>query len=329
ASPPPPARRRDPDRRRPARPSRPGPGRRHMARQARARPGALAARRLHRRADPPDVRATRPAPRPALRGGEPPRRLRQHRHGRHREGGARRLLARPGHDRQPLHQPVRVQEHGPRPGARPRPGRAHLGNAQRRRGVAPARARGGFEGLHRLGQGEARRHHLRLAGRDDHGAPVGRAPGATLRVRGHARAVSRRGAPHPDHALGRPELRHRQPRQLPAHHPGRAAPRPRRDQRRALAQPAERAHHGRGRRAGLRRDLLVHPGLPRRRAAPDRGPLERRHPPGRGGSVRATAVPAGRRQGALVLAGGRGRPRRQGATALARPRATHRRADRV
>jgi tripartite-type tricarboxylate transporter receptor subunit TctC len=50
------------------------------------------------------------------------------------------------------------------------------------------------EGLRRLGQGEARRHHLRLAGRDDHGAPVGRAPRAARRLRGtHA---PYRGAAH-------------------------------------------------------------------------------------------------------------------------------------
>ncbi|CAA9232311.1 MAG: BUG/TctC family periplasmic protein, partial [uncultured Acetobacteraceae bacterium] len=329
ASPPPPHRR-DPGRRAHARPPCLGPRRRRrLAGQAGARARALAARRLHGRADAHRVRATRPAPWPALRGGEPPRRLRQHRHGRHREGGARRLHARPGDHSQPLHQPIRVQEHGPRPGARPPPRRAHLGDAQRRRGVGPARAGAGPPGLHRLGQEQARRHHLRLAGGDDHGAPLGRAPRAARRVRGHARALPRRGAPHPDHALGRPELRHRQPRLLPAHRPGRAPPRLGRHQRRALAEPAERAHHGGGRGARLRRDLLVYPRLPGGRAAPDRGPPQRRHPAGRGGAGDAGARPAGRRQGALVHAGRRRRPRGEAAPDVARPRAAHRRADRV
>ncbi|CAA9215654.1 MAG: BUG/TctC family periplasmic protein, partial [uncultured Acetobacteraceae bacterium] len=293
--------------RRAARRRRPRPPRRRARRVARpAAPhrGRLPARRLARRALAPSRRTARAAPGPARGGGEPARRRRQHRRRRRGEGGARRLHHSHRRRRHLGDQPVPVFPDALLGRARPAPALHRLGVPERRGGARAARAGAHAPRVHRLGQGAASGHQLRLARRRHHAAPLGRAAHGARWHQGRARAFPRRGANHPRHALGRRAVRPRQPRLLRPRHPGRADARARRHRRRTLAEPARRADDAGSGDGRLRRHLLDQLRRARRHAAPGRGP------PQRGAARdlrRPRAAPAGadhRRQAARLHAGG-------------------------
>ena len=86
-----------------------GAGAGGVAHQAGALHRALRAGRRHRHGEPADLRPARQDLRPVLRGRQQGRRRRQHRHGRARPRGARRLHARPDLGGEPHAQPDALQ----------------------------------------------------------------------------------------------------------------------------------------------------------------------------------------------------------------------------
>ena len=202
-------------------------------------------------------------------------------HGRQRPAGW--LHDRRRHRRTFFDQPIPDREDAVRCREGPCRTVAGLRAAERRGGRGTARAGQDAPGIHRLGQGAAERHLDRQPGSRHHAASFRRAVRGAHRRQCRTCAVPRRGADHSGDAVGRRHLRGRQSRVLHlADRIGRDA-RARRHLGAALADLAERADHGGGRREGLRRDLvgrLCDGRPPRRRRSSTSCPrCTRRSPP--------------------------------------------------
>ncbi|CAA9472452.1 MAG: BUG/TctC family periplasmic protein, partial [uncultured Solirubrobacteraceae bacterium] len=265
---------------------------------ARADRRAFRRRRLRRCAGAPH----RPSPFRALEpaGGDrqPPRRRRPHRR---RGRGAQRRRRR--HAAARLHRHPRREQRLPQPALQPARGTrsgCDPGGVPQRHRRPPFRPRAGPARAAGARAAAPRRAHLRFRGERHLHPHGGRALHAGERGALHPCAVPRLlpGIERPDGGEHPADVRE------PAHHPARRARGPRaaarHHQRRALAGAAGRAHRGRGRGGGLRRNRLVHHRRPRQHAGAAPGPAQRgsARRPGRtrpARALRATGRHAGRR----------------------------------